>query len=297
MNDFDKYLRDKASQEKTEIPESVKTEIEKALASLPEKNSRRHHTGLFPRFAIAVACSLFIALFLLPNISSVYAKALEKIPVIGEIVQVITIRNYFYSDDSHEMNVAVPKVELPDNGAANAINDDIDQLTKRLTDQFYKDLKKTGDSGHSSIETDYEVVTNTKQWFTLMFSVTETMASSNTQYQYYHIDKSSGKIVKLSDLFRTEDFSEIIAENIRKQMIEQMKNDTSLIYWINDSEIGEDFSSVKDNQNFYWNKNGNLVIIFDEYEVGPGYMGTPSFVIKKNVIKNILKPAYLHLDF
>ncbi|MBR7132114.1 MAG: DUF3298 domain-containing protein, partial [Clostridia bacterium] len=44
--------------------------------------------------------------------------------------------------------------------------------------------------------------------------------------------------------------------------------------------------------NFYWNENGDLVIIFDEYEVGPGSMGTPEFVIDRDVIKDILKSEF-----
>lgn len=297
MNNFDKYLRNKVSKEKREIPEFVKNDIEKTLSSLPERDTEKIHVRILPRFATALACIIFIALFLLPNISSVYAQTMEKIPIIGDIVRVITVRNYLYSDDHHEMNVDVPKIKISNNNAVNSINDDIDKLTKNLVERFYKDLKKTGNNSYSSVNADYEIVTNTKRWFTLKFSITETMASSNTSYKYYHIDKSSGEIINLNDLFLTDDFSHVIAKDIKRQMLKQMNEDESLQYWINDSEIGEDFSSVKDTQNFYWNKNGNLVIIFDEYEVGPGYMGTPSFVIKKNTIKDILKPEFQNMAF
>ncbi|OJT72202.1 anti-sigma factor, partial [Clostridioides difficile] len=36
-----------------------------------------------------------------------------------------------------------------------------------------------------------------------------------------------------------------------------------------------------------FNKNGNLVISFDEYEVAPGYMGAVEFVIPNKVIKRL----------
>ena len=297
MRDFDKYLRNRASQEKRTMPESVQNNIEKTLSKLPESNSTRTHSRMFPRFVAAAACFLILALFILPNISSVYAKALEKVPIIGEIVQVFTIRNYHYSDERHEMNVNVPKVDIPNHTVENMINNDIEQWVEKLTGQFYKDLKNNGNSGHSSIKSDYEIVTNTKQWFTLKFSITETMASSNRQLKYYHIDKSSGEIVQFGDLFQTKEYSDAIAKIIRKQMIQQMNADPSLSYWMKGSSFGKDFSSVGDNQNFYWKSNGNLVVIFDEYEVGPGYMGTPSFVIRKEQIKNILKPKYYHMEF
>ena len=41
-----------------------------------------------------------------------------------------------------------------------------------------------------------------------------------------------------------------------------------------------------------WDKDGNLVIVFDKYEVAPGGMGTPEFVIEKGSISDILKPEY-----
>lgn len=297
MNDFDKYLRKKAAKEKEEIPMSIKNNIEKTLASLPEKESHRNSIRLFPRFVTAAACLIFVALFLLPNISVVYAQTLEKVPVIGDIVQVVTIRNYFYSDTHHEMDIDVPKIEGTDNQAADDINKDVDELTKDLVDQFYKDLKRNGNNSYGAIHVDYENIMNTKRWFTLKISVTETAASSNQYYKYYHIDKSNGKIVKLNDLFRTDDFSDVIAKEIKKQMEQQMNDDESIKYWMNDSEIGKDFSSISNQQNFYWNRNGNLVIVFDKYEVGPGSMGTPEFVIKKNILKDIIKPEFMDINF
>ena len=77
-----------------------------------------------------------------------------------------------------------------------------------------------------------------------------------------------------------------------KKMQEQMANDENISYWINNSGIGEEFATVSADHNFYWNENGDLVIIFDEYEVGPGSMGTPEFVIDRDVIKDILKSEF-----
>ena len=53
-----------------------------------------------------------------------YAQALEKIPVIGSILRVVTIRNYFYSDDYHQMDIDVPKIEGNESSAADYINKD-----------------------------------------------------------------------------------------------------------------------------------------------------------------------------
>ena len=292
MNDFDKYIKSKAAQEQTEIPDSVKNRIEQTLADLPEKKPVIKQIRILPRIAAAAACFIFITLFLLPNVSVAYAQALEQIPVIGDLVQVVTIRNYFYADDKHEMGIDVPQIEGEDSEAVDYINKDVSELTTALVNQFYKDLEITGNNGYGSIHVDYEATMNTDRWFTLKLSVIETAASSNTYFEFYHIDKKQGKIVELGDLFNTDNFSDILVAEIKRQMQEQMANDENISYWINNSEIGEEFATVSADHNFYWNENGDLVIIFDEYEVGPGSMGTPEFVIDRDVIKDILKSEF-----
>ena len=291
MNNFDKYIKSKAAKEQTDIPDSVKNRIEQTLADLPEKKPVIKQIRILPRIAASAACFVFIMLFLLPNVSVTYAQALEPIPVIGDIVRVVTIRNYFYSDDKHEMDIDVPKIE-GDNDAAENINQDITKLTETLVGQFYEDVELIGDEGHSSIYLDYETVTNTDTWFTLKIRVHEAAGSSNTYYKFYHIDKRTNEIVKLGDLAKDNSFYDVLVKEIKRQMKLQMENDSSVVYWLDDSIIGKDYVSLTENHNFYWNDNGDLVIIFDKYEVGPGAMGTPEFVIDRGVFKDFLKSEY-----
>ena len=106
------------------------------------------------------------------------------------------------------------------------------------------------------------------------------------------LDKVSGKIAELKDLFASDDFASVLADNLRKQMKEAMAKDSNKIYWVENAEIGLDFVTLDDRHNFYWDKDGNLVIVFDKYEVAPGSMGTPEFVINKDAVSDILKPEY-----
>lgn len=297
MNDFDKYIKSMASEENTDIPDSVKNKIEETLAALPEKNIHIKKTKILPRIAATAACFIFVIFFLLPNVSVAYAEAFEEIPIIGRLIKVITVRNYFYSDDYHEMDIDVPKVSGEDGDAADYINNDVNKLTDTLVKQFYKDLDSIGDSGHSSIYVDYETVTNTESWFTLKMRVHEAAGSSNTYYKYYHIDRKSGKIIKLSDLSEDEGFLETLEKEIRQQMRSQMDNDSSKIYWLDNSVIGKDYVAVTPEHNFFWNENGDLVIVFDKYEVAPGAMGTPEFTVDKALISDMLKSEYKNMPF
>lgn len=228
----------------------------------------------------------------MPNCSVAYAKALENIPVIGDIVKVVTIRNYFYSDENHEMDIDVPEIFVENSNAADDINKDVEALTQILADQFYKDLEEYGYERYGSLLVSYDVVTNTDTWFTLKICVHETAASSNTYYKYYHLNKMSGKVVKLGDLSQNEDFLGVIENEIKRQMQEIMAAGPNELYWVDDAETGIDFVKLSESHNFYWDEDNNLVIVFDKYEVAPGAMGTPEFTISRSVIEDLLKPEY-----
>ena len=56
----------------------------------------------------------------------------------------------------------------------------------------------------------------------------------------------------------------------------------------------ECFKSIAPDQNFYINDENQLVIVFDEYEVAPGSMGTPEFVIPADCLDGLLaQPSIL----
>ena len=291
MNDFDRMIKAMAAQEHIQVPLSVKKRVEETLSHLPERETAKKTVPTFRRIARAAACIALVALILPANLSVTCAHALEQIPVLGSLVRVVTVRNYFYSDGNHEADVKVPELE-GDGQAADYINRDVSELTTALMDEFYKNLELSNGSGYGSIQVDYETVTNTDRWFTLKLSVTEIAASSDQYYQFYHMDKTEGQIVKLGDLFADASALEVLTQEIKTQMQEQMARDDSIVYWL-DSEIGEDFVTVGPERNFYWNEQGDLVIVFDEYEVAPGSMGTPEFVIDPAVTQKLLKPEYL----
>ncbi len=297
MNEFDKKIRQMAAEEKIKMPDHVQKRMETTLSALPTKGSKQKRPVLLQRIAAAAACVVFALIFIMPNVSVVYAQSVEKIPVIGDLIRVVTIRNYFYADPTHEMNINVPSISDEDNtSAADYINDDVDKLTQKLLEQFYNDLEEFGKQGHGSIYVDYDVQTNTQRWFTLRLSIQLISGSSNQYFEYYHIDRATGNIVKLADLFNTEDFNQTLTDQIKVQMHERMEKDESLVYFADDAEIGHDCAYVGDEHNFYFNENGDLVIPFDKYEVAPGYMGNPEFVIALDDIQDILKDEFKNIN-
>lgn len=295
MNDFDEKLRQLAAKEKIETPESVRAKMEQTLMELPKKEKKV--IPLFPRIAAAAACFALVFLFILPNVSVAYATAMENIPIIGELIHVFTIRNYLYSDPYHQMDIQVPNVSDPADGeAADVINSEVDQLTQDLVQQFYDELEVVGDEGHGSVYVTYDVLNNTERWFVLKLSVHLISGSGDNYFVYYNVDRQTGKIVNLGDLFTTDDFETVLTENIKEQMRQRMKQDSNLVYWLDRKEdFGIEFAAVDGEHNYYFNEDGDLVIPFDKYEVGPGSMGCPEFVIEKDVYMNMLKEQYRNL--
>ena len=295
---FDREIRDMLQQEPITVPSHVHERTQQLLDSLPEKGNKSRLVVL-PRAVVkmskAVACILFVMLVLLPNISVTYAQAVENIPIIGNLVEIFTIRNYFYSDDHHELDAQVPQVNDPNNqNASNLINKNVNELTSAVIQQFYDELEISHDKGYGSIYIDYETVTNTDEWFTLKLTVTELAASSNTYFRFYHIDRTTGTYVTFGDLFDEADYP-ALEQLILKQMRQEMDENEDAVYWIDGAEVGESFTALSGQQNFYFDKSGNLVIVYNKYEVGPGSMGCPEIEISPEYYTKYMDSHYIDI--
>ncbi len=239
---------------------------------------------------IAVWTLAFLAvLCILPNTNGKIAHAMEQLPLVGKIFEVITIREFSYDDGHNSTNVKVPKVVTnEDHTAVSDINKEVEEYTNELLAQFENNMLV---EGYQNLDVSYQVVTNNETWFALDVAAVETQASGYEFHKIYNINKVTGKQVELKDLFKEgSDYITVISEEIKNQMKEKMAKDSGVMYWLDNKEYPEDnFNEIKENQSFYLNEDGNLVIVFDEYEVAPGYMGVQSFIIEKELLKDIMK--------
>lgn len=288
MNFFDdKKIKKIAKSENIKAPNSFLNSIDETLENLTEKKRNNRNVVLGYRLKIATAFIL-LAFILLPNISPQISYAMQKIPVIGNLVKVITIRNYFDKEGNSELNANIPNIQNSDYSKSQSnenINEEVNKLTQRVIENYYAEKNP---ENHLLVEINSEVITNNDQWFTLKLIISETSGSSNLEYKYYHIDKRTDKIVNLSDLFIKDDYKEAISSEIKKQMISRMKENPNLVYWFDEESKEWSFRKISDNQNFYFSKSGNIVIVFDKYEVGPGSSGAPEFEINKEIYEKYM---------
>lgn len=248
-----------------------------------------------------VAAAAAFVLVVVPNVSVNAAYAMEQIPILGNVIKVVTIRNYQFENENYsadiqevqlEQSIGTGNVGMEGTETENSIqtiNESIEEMTDRLIANFEEQKEQEG--GHGSIDMSYEVVTDTETWFTLRIDVTEITASGYQYQYYYHIDKTTGEIASLKNLFKEgADYITPISENIKEQMRKEMQIDESKIYWIDSEEdIVEQFEAIKEDQNFYLNQDGQIVICFDEYEVAPGYMGLVEFAVEKEAVAEIIR--------
>lgn len=278
------------------IPEGGRRMMNEKIeqAKLDKKRKTLSRRIRFAGGAVVAAMAVIVAL---PNTNENIAMAMEKIPVIGSIVRVVTFRDYNYKDNNSEAHVSIPNIETDgensDNqDAANQINKDVTDYTEQLIDHFEADAKELyGSEGYKGLDVSYDVITDTDDWFTLRITVLETAASGYQYYRFYHLDKRTNSVATLSSLFKDGvDYITPISENIKKQMQENMNADEEIVYFLDDKDMSDtNFKEIKADQNFYFNSNNDLVIAFDESEVAPGFMGCPEFVIPNSVISSLLK--------
>ena len=260
------------------------------------ENSKRKKKAKFGRTVGWVAAAAVITLVVVPNISAEAAYAMEQIPILGNVIKAVTIREYQY--EGERFSADIQEVQLEQSGEIEdtktdesiaVINESIEEMTSRLIASFEEQVE-LGES-YGGIYVNHEVMTDTDKWFTLKIDVAE-IAGSGTQYQYYyHIDKTTGEIASLKDLFKEEaDYITPISESIKRQMWDEMAEDEMKFYWVDpDGEIGFCFEAIKEDQNFYLNDDGQIVICFDEYEVAPGYMGLVEFTVEDEAVADIRK--------
>lgn len=306
------------------IPEAGRERLQAGIDRARMEKKRAEHARR--RSAWTAVAAAVVVMIALPNTNIQIAHAMENIPLLGGFFRLVTVRQYNYSDENHNAEVELAQINYgedagegasvgevaaaPEGTAAGnvegasdgqeaavanlsedgveAVNQNMEATVEELIRQFEDTLSE---EGYHGLHVTQEVVTDNARYYTVKLSVLETEASGYEHNQFYTIDKQTGNVVTLEDLFAEgSDYISAISENIKTQMQEQMAADEGVIYFLDNDDMPEfNFQGITEQTNFYFNEKDELVIAFDEYEVAPGSMGTPEFVIPQEVTAAILK--------
>lgn len=322
MTEQEQLRQLKEEYENMTIPEAGRERLQAGIDRARMEKKRAEHARRRSAWtAVAAAAVVMIAL---PNTNIQIAHAMENIPLLGGFFRLVTVRQYNYSDENHDAEVELAQINYgedagegasvgevaaaPEGTAAGsvegvgqeaavanlsedgveAVNQNMEATVEELIRQFEDTLSE---EGYHGLHVTQEVVTDNARYYTVKLSVLETEASGYEHNQFYTIDKQTGNVVTLEDLFvEGSDYISAISENIKTQMQEQMAADEGVIYFLDNDDMPEfNFQGITEQTNFYFNEKDELVIAFDEYEVAPGSMGAPEFVIPQEVTAAILK--------
>lgn len=285
------YLKPKMSEEQLR-------KLQKKMEEAKRMNRANRNKKRMIRLAAAVAALAGIFV-ILPNTSAGIAHAMEQIPVIGSLVEVVTFRDYSYETERNVADIEVPEVKVADqpedsqiqenlNRTTEQINAEIQEITDKLIEEFEENLDE--EMGHQDIMVKSEVLTTTEEYFTLKLICYQGAGSGYAWNVYYTIDLNTGERLALKDLFQEgADYITAISENIKEQMQAQMDADENVYYWLHDEIEDWNFKAITDETSFYLNEKDNVVIGFNEGDVAPMYMGTVEFEIPAEVLEGIRK--------
>lgn len=266
------------------VPSQAKARIQAGINQAKKEKKGVITMKLF-RNTGATAAAAVLAITVLTNINPAIANAMEQIPFIGSIAKVVTFRTYEDKKENTEAQIQVPQVTQGNQpGAEIPANQSIQEYADQLIATYEEEVAQLNGEGHYAMDSSYQVVTDNDQYISIRIDTTVAMGSSAQYVKIFTIDKATGNTVTLSQLLKNnQETLEAVSDNIKEQMVQQMAEDDSIMYFYN-SEIPEsDFKGLTGQESYYINEHGELVIAFNEYDVAPGYMGAVSFTIPADV--------------
>lgn len=283
------------------IPEAGRERLQAGIDRARMEKKRAEHARR--RSAWTAVAAAVVVMIALPNTNIQIAHAMENIPLLGGFFRLVTVRQYNYSDENHNAEVELAQINYgedagegasvgevaaaPEGTAAGnvegasdgqeaavanlsedgveAVNQNMEATVEELIRQFEDTLSE---EGYHGLHVTQEIVTDNERYYTVKLSVLETEASGYEHNQFYTIDKQTGNVVTLEDLFAEgSDYISAISENIKTQMQEQMAADEGVIYFLDNDDMPEfNFQGITEQTNFYFNEKDELVIAFDEYK-------------------------------
>lgn len=281
------------------VPEELDVRLRKALENAPEPKKRTNKVIKFSRWAATAAAALLLCFTVGLNTSESFAMEMAELPIIGTVARVLTIRSYETTEDTTTTKVEIPEVQVESateevTNAITDVNAEIEKIVEDFTAQKHVEIEEykeaffaTGGTEEEwaersiDVNVNYEVKHQSETTLSLLVDAWISWFNFQEERHFYNIDLVTGKALTLIDLLG-EDAYEYASNCVLAQMHEmiQAEPDAYVFWGVNDGgEMGIEFSGVTADTPFYINEAGNVVISYNKYDVGPGYMGIQEFEI------------------
>lgn len=229
------------------------------------------HSKAVPAVLTLLVCAVGVLNFS-PTTASALSEALS-----------IDIKTISYGWGDNSFNIKYPEFGGDDSDKLNQAAKDFIAEAREIFQHYT--LQKY--EGYVAEDAGYRIQLNNSAYISARFYATVNLGGSLDYSRCVTIDKQSGEVLELADLFDEDrDYiGEISAEVLRQMEFRVQHNDADYFIpggiWTDD----ECFKEISPNQEFYLNQGGHLVIVFEEYTVAPGKEGSPEFVMPDEIFK------------
>lgn len=289
---MNKLKNTKKIYDQIEVPDNLSEIIQQTVNETSPPRSTRHFFKLLVPLTLAMT-TVFVILL---NTSPVLASNLSDIPLLTQIVKVLTFRNYQTMDEMKNIYVRIPVLEnTGNNELEDRINYEIkkqidfsvsksEQLAKELYDTYIQAGYKPSQIEPLLVEVDYQTTFYNDRYLSFIIKQYENIPYSTVDKEqyYYNVDLQTGGHITLRTLFGPDYLTKVGTE-IYKQIESKKKEDENMLFF---DEINI-FEVLENEEKFYINEQGQVVISFDRYEIAPGYMGYPEFIINLPMEMNL----------
>lgn len=213
---------------------------------------------------------------------------LNAVPPVAEAasellsVNIHTIKSFTLGWGSSSIDIQNPEFE---GDGADKLNSAVKNYTDEAKEKFWWYFNRRY-QGYVGEDMQYTVIRDDEKYFIAEFRVTINAGGSLDYGRWINYDKSTNKVLELADMFKEDsDYIGVLSTEILEQMKDKNENYNGQFY----VEGANAFTEITPNANFYIDNLDRLVIVFDEYEVAPGNMGSPQFFIPNEVMKEIAR--------
>lgn len=242
-----------------------------------DKNKSIKFAGSFKRVATTLL-GLFLGTVIVLNAAPPVAEAASEILSIN----IRTIKSFNWGWGSSSINIQEPEF---DGNNAEELNSAVKNYTDEAKEKFWWYFNRRY-NGYVGEDMKYTVIRDDEKYFIAQFNVTVNAGGSLDYSRWINYDKDADKVLELADMFvEDSDYIGVISAEILKQMKEKNEKYNGKFY----VEGSDAFTEITPDANFYIDNFDRLVIVFDEYEVAPGSMGSPEFFIPNGILKEIAR--------
>ena len=280
---MDPMHRAKQDYEKINIPNDLDRLVDESISQGRSLNKKvAMNKGL--KIALGSFAGIFMVMLCLPA----FASVAEDIPVFGSIFKSWHIES---NETGAYIDASVPFLAEETEEETAAANEEI----YSIIDGHIKELRAKADNTFNtegsmtkegipessivdsySLYADYEIMYQSEEAVSFVIYVENVDASVEHFNYYYTSDLNTKDEVTLMDLIEQNEISiDLINTEIKNQIEIKEAADENNLYFHDEDE----FTTISEDQSFYINDQSQLVIVFDRYEIAPGYMGEQEFII------------------